>query len=148
MLFAQLRHWLLRLPISANPTLQHACLPLPHRFSFRFCPLAVSDAIPDIHLTRWGNLLPVFARCSSPVFARCLNIRPSISWKMQQLPCLVNGFCRQYQPPFQPALCYRCGAFYDGLQLHTVICPRDCHPQGPAETNWRESSSTNRTLNK
>ena len=73
--FAQLRRWLMRFPAPANPTLQHACLH--HRFCFHFSGRpsrcfwrnprkketdlnCSADSIcqADIHLPRWGNVLP------------------------------------------------------------------------------------------
>ena len=77
---------------------------------------ADSSCRTNICLPRWGNVLPVFTRCSSPL-SRMLQTRLSISWKMRLLPCLVHGFCRQYQPP-----CQHCAiaAVHFTMDLETV----------------------------
>ena len=77
---------------------------------------ADSSCQKNIYLLRSGNVLPVFTRCSSPL-SNMLQTRLSISWKMRLLPCLVHGFCRQYQPP-----CQHCAiaAVHFTLDLETV----------------------------
>ena len=59
-----------------------------------------SSCQTDRYLPRWGNVLPGFTPCSTPL-SNMLQTRLFISWKMRLLPCLVNGFCRQDKPPRQ-----------------------------------------------
>ena len=74
---------------------------------------ADSSCRKNTFLPRWGNVLPVFTRCSSPL-SRMLQTRLSISWE-DATTSVLGAWILSPVSTSMPALCNRCGAFYNGL---------------------------------